>query len=242
MKNNQPSIFLDFTAYVIGAAIGLFLIVISTWADLEATSYGFERLASGGLGGLRCPILMTPEESSTISFTISNPTDDLISPSIKTQVSTALLPEEYLEHLRLAPAASQRLQWTVGPENIDLEKFIFAKVLVYSAYPLPSRETTCGIFVVNLPGNGQVILAILILLSFLGMGWGLYSLNRSRSTSIWLAKRFAGLVFVALVIVIGCILSFTGKWLLSVLLMVVLLLTILVLIGTALTADSKRTS
>lgn len=240
MKRNSHSLLLDFASYMVGATIGLFLIFVATWADLEATSYGFERLANGGLGGLSCPILMTRDETSKISFTVSNPTEDQISPSIKTQISTSLLPQEFLENLRLAPGASESLEWGVGPENIDLKNFIFAKVLLYSAYPLQSREATCGIFILNLPGRGQAILLILILLSILGMGWGLYRIHQFRFSNPGAAKHLAPMSFLAVTIGAGLVISFTGKWLLAVLVMVVLLLTIVILLSSLLLSERKK--
>ncbi len=195
MKTNSSLLILGLLSYFVGLVAGLFLIVTSTWADMESTFYGFERLANAGLKGLSCPVLMTRAETGTISFDISNPTERRISPSIKTALSTSVLPDEFNETIEIAPGETRRLEWAVGPENVDLERFIFAKVLLYSSFPLPSREATCGIFVLNLPGSGRVILPALVLLSLAGMGWGLYSLSRFRSSYLWVDKHMGSLMF-----------------------------------------------
>ena len=130
MKKNQPSLLSGFLSYVLGVIIGLSLLGISAWADMESTFYGFDRLANAGLGGFRCPVVMTRQETRAVSLDISNPTDRRISPSVRTDISTPALPEQFTENIALEPGESQRLEWTVGPDNIDLGRFIFAKALL----------------------------------------------------------------------------------------------------------------
>ena len=228
---------LAFLSYGIGVAVALLLVIVAVWADMEATVYGFERLAGGGLHGLTCPIMMARNETRTIHLNVSNPTEGRISPSIKTQISTRLVPVEFLETFALAPGESKELEWQVGPQNIDLGRFIFAKVLLYSAYPLPSQETTCGIFIVNLPGDGRVILSVLIALSLVTMGWSVQQLNRYRASNEWLGKYFGGLIFLAALASLGLIISLIGSWIVALLMMLLALLTIVILLGSLLLAD-----
>jgi hypothetical protein len=234
MKNNEGSLLPGLVAYTVGAAVGLFLILIAAWADMESSVYGFPRLAGAGLRGLQCPILMTRGETATISFQLSNPTDDRISPSVKTQISTPLVPEEFLENLRLTPGETTTLKWPVDPGNIDMERFIFAKVLLFSSYPVPSQEATCGIFILDLPGSGRVLLPILIALSLLSMGWGLYQIGRLRAFNHWLRRHRGPLVFLAVIVVIGLVFSFLGGWIPSLLVLVLAVFMILILLGTLL--------
>ena len=239
MKRAQPPLIFDFSVYAIGIAIGFFLILVGAWADMEASAYGFPRLANAGLGGLRCPILMTSGEAGMISLNVSNPTDAQISPSIKALVSTALLPEEFLEHIQLTPGESKRLEWRVDIRNIDLERFIFAKVLLYSAYPLPSQEATCGIFIIDLPGSGRMLVPVLTSLSLIGIGWGLYRIKSSHASKDMSRKYMGSMTFLALVILSGLLLSFTGGWILSLLVLVVALLLIVILASSVLIAKSR---
>lgn len=232
MQNNQFSRLLGFLSYGIGVTVGFVLILIATWADMESSTYGFARLADAGLRGLHCPVLMTRDENSTISLDVSNRTDNQLSPSIKTLISTRLIPEEFLENIQLTPGQSKRLEWSVDAENIDLGSFIFAKVLFFSAYPLPSREATCGIFVVDLPGTGKVIVPVLVALSLISTGWGLFHLNKLQvSSNRWLKKHMSSLTFLAIMIVLGLVLSFVGGWILSLLVLIVTLLLIIILLS-----------
>jgi hypothetical protein len=208
---------------------------------MESTFYGFERLANAGLPGLNCPILMTRQETSTVSLDITNPAERRISPSIKAALSTPMLPEEFNETIELAPRESKRIEWAVGPDNVDLERFIFAKVLLFSAHPLPSREATCGIFVLDLPGSGQVILPVLVLLSLAGMGWGLYSLSRLRFAYGWVEKHASSLLFLSALIVLGlAMIGLLGGWIPSLLVLVVATLIILILLSSWIISERKQ--
>lgn len=239
MKNNQRSRLPGILLYGIGVAAGFFLMFVAAWADMEASAYDFPRLANAGLSGLHCPILMTANETRAISLNISNPIEDQISPAIKTLISTRNLPEEFLEGIRLLPGESKRLEWMVDAENIDLGNFIFAKVLLYSAYPLPTQETTCGIFVLNLPGTGRVIVPVLVALSLMNLGWGLYTIHRHTGPNERLRKYIGSMMFLALMVGLGLTLSFVGGWISSVLVVVVTLLLIIILMGSLL-VDKPR--
>lgn len=237
--NKRISPILVSLSYVVGVVIGLYLVVVAAWADMESAFYGFSRLADMGLGGFSCPVLMTRDETRSISLKVSNTTDSPISPVIKTEISTPSVVQEFQEGLELAPGESKKLRWSVGPENIDLGNFIFAKALMFSAYPLPNRETTCGIFIVNLPGSGRVILPVLVLLSLLGMGWGLYETKKIGDNE-WLAKHDRPMIFLAIVIALGMVVSFMGGWVPSILLLAVALLMIIILASSLFMSERKK--
>ena len=231
MKNSRRPLLFIIPAYMVGVLIGLCLIVIATWADMESALYGFPRLAQAGLGGFHCPVLMTDHDTNMVSLKVSNPLDQSINPAIMIMISTSTVADEFIENVELAPGESKILEWTVGPDNIDLEHFIFAKVLMYSAYPLPSKEDTCGIFIVNLPGSGKIFLPILVVISLLGMGWGIYGMNRFGFSNGWLEKNFRPMSFLALIVVLGLIVSFMVGWIQAILLLAVAVLMVFILLG-----------
>ena len=239
MKNNRLSLLFGCLAYGIGVAVGLFLILIAVWGDIEASAYDFPRLANAGLGGLYCPILMTSEETGTISLRVSNSTANRITPSIKTQISTHLLPEQFLDTIELAPGQSERLEWSVDAKNIDLGYFILAKVLFFSAYPLPAREATCGMLVFDLPGTGRVIVPVLMTLSLIAMGWGLHRLNSFHASDEQVKRSRSSMIFLALLVSLGLLLSLLGGWISSLLVLVVSLLLLIILLGSLLSDRSR---
>ena len=238
MKRSQ--LFFSFLSYVIGVGVGLFLILTVTWADMEAASYGFSRLADSGLGGFSCPAWMTREETSRIALNICNTTDGPIRPAVRTMISTPLVYSESVEYVQLAPGESKKLEWKVGPENIDLKHFILAKAIVYAAYPLPSRETTCGIYILDLPGRGRVILPVLIGLSLLGLGWGLCGIRKRAHPKGWLAKNNRSLTFLVVLVGLGLVVSLMGGWLPGVMILVLVLLVITIQAGSYSMSEQGR--
>jgi hypothetical protein len=216
MKTNKRNIYLFLAIHILGALLGLTLTFLATWADFESVHYAYDFRASARFSGMSCPILMTENETNSFSAKITNTTDKKLSFSLQTEISSKMLPVSSLEFIQLEPGQSKTLKWLIGPENIDLRYFIFAKILVYGSYPIPNRETTCGVFIVDLPTNGNVIIWAMILLSLLGMGIGLYGMNRAQYS-----KRVGPLVFLSVLVITGLITSFIGWWIQGVLIIVI---------------------
>ncbi len=240
MKKSIPHYILGIALYSVGISLGLGLAVIATWSDVESSFYGFDRRASNPLSGLTCPILITKNETRLIRLTVKNDTDQALSPSIRTESSSALLPVSTLQSFDLAPGASKTITWVVGPENIDLERFIFFKVLMYASYPIQDRETTCGIFVIDFPLSGRVVLTLGALLGFVGIVGGLYTLKRvsAPGESLWLALR--PMNFLGGITITAMLVSFLGWWIQSIVALVVAVLTLIVTIDYLMIARTSK--
>ena len=207
MENKKPSSSFFVTVYILGALISVTLAVLATWGDIEAAFYGFDRRASTRLPGLRCPILMNRNETGVVSVRISNTTDRKLSPSVKAEFSARITPTSTLDSIPLEPGESRIVEWTVGPENVDLGRFIFSKVLVFASYPIPDRETTCGAFIIDLPVRGNALVVLMIVLGAAGMGGGLYFLNRSRPLTQRAETALRPLTFLAIIIALALVAS-----------------------------------
>ena len=224
MKNNHPPLIVSIVIYILAALIGFTLVLLATWADVEAQTYGFYRRASDPLPGLNCPIFMTPGEVNKVSLRVTNTTGKPLTPGIRTEISTPILPFLSIESIKLAPGESKTVEWKIGPENIDLGRFIFVDVLTYSSYPLPNREDRCGIFIINLPTNGRTIVAVMAILSLLGMGFGLYGLNRSPSLARRVSIARRPLLVLSVLIAVSILVTFLGWWWPGVILLILTLL------------------
>ena len=233
MDNSKPSFNPTLFIYILAALISVTVAVIATWSDLEAAFYGFDRRASTALQNLRCPILLNRNETGVISVRVSNTTDGKLSPSVRADFSSALTPISALDSVELAPGESKTLEWTIGPENIDLKRFIFSKVLIFASYPLPDREATCGTYIVDLPIPGRVLLSLMVALGLVGMGGGWLVLNRLKRQSARLEKALRPLSFLTIVIVLALAASLAGWWVQAVLLLAVTLITIFVTVNFA---------
>ncbi|MBI3170563.1 MAG: hypothetical protein HYZ22_18940 [Chloroflexi bacterium] len=231
MENQTKRHNLFLILFITGVLSGVILTTLSTWADLEAAYYGFSRRASTRLSGFSCPILMTANESNVVLLKLNNSTDGKISPTVLVETSSPVTAFEFTDNLELAAGERATREWAVGPENLDLKRFIFAKVLVYSAYPFPDRETTCGIFVLKLPGNGTVITWGMILLSLLGMGIGLYGLYQAQGPEQRGVDVARQLLFLSLIVLLGLVTAFMGWWILGIIALVISLLFVLISVG-----------
>ena len=231
MRLNKTSSIFGAIFYTLAVVTGLFLIVISTWGDMEAASYGFARRASAHLSGLACPILLTRSETGVIALSVSNPTDRPLHPSARTEISAAFEPEVSVESFELAPGESKRLEWSLKSENIVLGSFIFANVQVYATYPIPNREKTCGIFIMDLPGRGRIIVTALAVLTAIGLGWGLYSMSKSGFIKNRMPLTWNAIILLSALILIGLVLSYIGSWIPSIGILVLSVLISILLIN-----------
>jgi len=216
MRINQTTPILGLLIYILAVVTGLLLIGISTWGDMEADSYGFPRRSSATLGGLNCPILLTRDEPGEISLSVANPTDIPLHPSVRTEISADFDPQVLNESLDLAPGESKKLEWSLQSENIVLGSFILAHVQVYATYPIPNREKTCGILIMDLPGSGRAIVIALTAFTLIGLGWGLYSMSESGLLKNRAPLTWKAILFLAVLIVGGLIFSLMGSWIPSI--------------------------
>lgn len=231
MQNKQYAPIWPTLLFAIGVITGLIIAILATWPDFEASSYEFARNTNTPLNGLNCPIILNRSETGTVSLTVSNTTDRLLTPSVKTQISTSDEPSSFLESLRLAAGQTKKLEWKIGPENIDLHYFIFVKALVYATYPIPNREATCGTFIMDLPLGGTAFLTLMVMLSLTGMGSGLYMLNRINQSLARAEVNLRPMFFLAVLILIALIVSFMGWWIQSIVVIVISILTGVVLLN-----------
>ena len=232
MKINKTTSTLGALLYILAVIAAFFLIAISTWGDMEADSYGFSRRSTASLSGLACPILLTRNETGAISLTVSNPTDQPLHHSARTEISAAFEPEVFVESMDLSPGESKRLEWTLKPENVVLGNFILANVQVYASYPIPNREKTCGILIMDLPGSGGIIVATLAAFSLMGLGWGLYLMNGSGLRKNLAPLTWNAIILLAALIIIGLILSVMGSWVPSIGVLVLSVLISVLLLST----------
>lgn len=229
--NAQRRLFLPVLLTLSGILLGLLLALLAVWADYESTAYGFLRRAQASFGGLSCPIFVGMDENSIVSIKVSNPTDRTISPSIRTEISTPVDFDAQLEHMQLASGQQITLQRTVGPENIDLGMFIFVSTLVYSSFPLPDRQTTCGILVLPV-SNGTLLLILGTALSVLLMAAGTYLLYKNE----WFVRRSRSMLFMVATTVLAMVLAFMGWWLVAAILVVLSVLTLVIAVGSFFTS------
>jgi hypothetical protein len=211
---NIPRVF-GMLLFLFGILAGLLLATVITWANFEAVFYGFDRLSNEQLGTLRCPLLMTTNDTRTVSAEFSNPGDKPAQFIARTDISTVGPLQRTDELLSFAPGERKKLTWTVNADNLDLEYFIFVKTYQYPSSAGGTREATCGIFVLPLSFvSGDTVFVVTFAASLLGILGGLFLWERSASR---LSKReidtHHAMTALAIVLLAGMLLSFQGNWL-----------------------------
>jgi hypothetical protein len=179
--------------------------------------------ANAPFRGLSCPIFLGRNETGTISVRLSNSTDVPLSAGVRTEISALQEPVSNLEFVPLAPGERAIVQQTVGPENIDLRSFILVSASVFSMYPLPDREMTCGIFVLPVDGGSQLILILGTAMSLLLMSAGSFFLYKRDSRG----ARSRSVLFMVIATALALFFSFNGSWVLALLLIIMAILTFL---------------
>jgi len=224
-------------AFLVGILSGLALAGSAVWADFEAQFYGFDHMGDEPIRTLQCPVLMTVSETGHIRATFSNSSKRPIEQLVRTDISNFGPARSERTSLPLAPGERKTVDWAVTSADIDLGRFIFARVYAHPAYPYPFREATCGIMVLNLPGvTGGLVFALLIIICLVGIliGLGLWE-KSSRPQKRRILESAHAMKFLAVIALVAVLTSLRGWWMIAGLCLVLALLLFTVLVYSVLT-------
>ncbi|MBN2386331.1 MAG: hypothetical protein JXB85_04875 [Anaerolineales bacterium] len=225
--------FISVLLFSIGTLLGVGFFGATTWADVESTFYGFARYGKRATTALHCPLVVTTQEIGTITFGLHNSSERSIQPTVRFQASSEGVFRDESTSLPLEPGETGHLQWEVSSENVDLERFIFAKVFTFASYPLTDVEQTCGILVLDLPIlNGQQVTILTLVVSFACLSGGIALWIRAnsplREKSLDTARAMGTLL---VTIIVGLVSILLAWWLLGILTFMVAILLIGVIIA-----------
>jgi hypothetical protein len=203
--------------FVVGIFLGVALSAIAVWGDLEASLFDTSIRGDEGLA-IKCPVMLTTrEEAGTVSAAFTNSLSRPVTFTIRTNISQGYvtLIKKINSKLHLAPGETQTLKWPVNPDDAAYGRFILVRVYRSAKYPLPSRDGSCGILVVDLPYlSGNQIFVFILTTSLLGMagGIGLWVVaNRPLSKPRQDVARAMGVL--AGCVLVGMVASLSGRWL-----------------------------
>ena len=206
--------------FTLGFLIGLVVFVGAVWADFEAAMFDTAIKGDESLRPVRCPVIITGDETGTISAAFHNPLDRLVKYFVRTHISRGFVTymREDKELLPVEPGETERLEWTVTADDAAYGRVILVKVLLMANYPLPSRQATCGILTLDVPylsGKQLLTLAVAASLVCMALGGGLW-FQASRPVDEGFPKELArGMAALAGSVVVGMIVAFLGPWLLG---------------------------
>ena len=221
--------------FLLSIVAGLSLAVISIWADFEAVHYFFTGARYDPFRGMKCPVLASRSEAVTVSAVIENPSDRAVKPLYRVEVSGPL-GRLFREQISIPPRQTQKVEWTVNGDDVDLGYFIMTKITVLPFASLPTREAMCGIFVLNLDYlTGQQALITLLAVSLFGMIVGLAMWERQTDPAERGSMRTQQVRrALALVVVIAMLSGLAGWWLVGIAFCVLALFLLVILLTTSL--------
>jgi hypothetical protein len=157
--------------------MALFGVVV--WADFEAALFSPGIQQDAALRSLRCPVLITRSETGTVTASLKNPLERSTERYVEAHISDGYvtLMREINTRIPLDPGERQRLEWTVTADDAAFGRLVLVKVVLRARYPLPSRQGTCGILVVDVPffrGNHFFALGFVVSLLSMAAGFGLW--------------------------------------------------------------------
>ncbi len=159
--------------------VGLFLAVILTitifWPDQEASVFDRTPVKLASLSGMRCPIMITPQDDAEVSVTITNthvrPTTLRIRSRIA-EATTSLFRED-IQQIDLEPDEAQTLSWPIFMEDAVFDYMVMARIHQFQRTPFPASSGSCGVMALNIPllaGSQVVLLLFLVAAVFLAVG------------------------------------------------------------------------
>ena len=136
--------------FLAGVFVGLTLSGAVAWGESEARIYssfnGDSNLA------IKCPMIISPAETGTISAEIVNLTGEDIKPVVTVEISHGKVPREIKQTFPLKSLQSGSVQWIVDSSDVIFERVILVNALQSRYSHNPSRSGSCGILVFNLFG------------------------------------------------------------------------------------------
>ena len=163
------NILLSISSVVLFLAGNLLIVAISIWilwGEIEANT----RFLQDPLGGLKykCPLMLSPRETGTISATITNTINEETKPMVVASFSHGEGTQDISHVLTLAPGESQTLEWIVDGSNIYLGKFILVNIVQSPYRKLEPHQGACSMLILSLFGlTGSWSLRLVLIVSFM---------------------------------------------------------------------------
>jgi len=240
--HSKTVLILSVVLLTIGLVLGSVYSAASVWADLEASLFDSSLDADEALSSLRCPMLITPQESGIVAATFANPSGQALLRTVRAHISYgfATLMREEEERFVLESGESRRLEWAVTAEDAAWRHFVLVRIHELRNSPLPSRTGSCGVLVLNVPGlTGNQIVALAAATAVLSMAVGivLWAAGR-RASSTPVPDLTRSMSVLAAVVLAAMVISSAGQWMVGGLLMIFAALLLVTMITWAVTRAS----
>lgn len=219
---------IGFVLFLVGTLLLIYIGVLSTWGEVEATFFNSALRSDEPLDTLSCPAVITPNETSYVSASFFNPADKPIELEIRTYVTEGFvtLMTEYITEVPLEPQETKFIQIPIFPENAAYNRFVMVRMHQMKQVPLPYMNASCGVVLVNVPllTGTQFIIFIIsfgLILSTLGITlWG-----RNSRPLIWLRlRKFQAMIIFTVAALVFAIIALLNYWFFAIILLIVWIL------------------
>ncbi len=228
--------------YILGFLLGLAFSAVAVLSDLEGASFwGLQEAAmfpsdnpvDGRLNQLRCPIILTSQETGTISTSVTNPHDVPITQIIQADISdpTDLFHiKQDRQKIVIESNSKKEFSWTITPEDRLYNRLILARVYLYQqiAYG-PAKTAHCGVLVwdfLGLSSKQMIIIWVFASLVLMVAGGGLWLGKRIISRE-WSDKLLNRLALLAGLVLVEMIVNLLGIFIVAVIIYVLILVVLL---------------
>jgi hypothetical protein len=226
--------------FSIGIALGLFLLGIMVWGDLEASLFASEMNAQKSIGRLHCPIILSSYETGEITATFKNPTDKDWERFITVDVSQGFitLKREIKTTVPIPAGGKGTASWQISHEDAAYNRIILFHIFVSARYPYPSLDGSCGVVVMNLwKLTGIQILMLITITALVCIILGIFLWKKSvtpYNDQDWYGIK--AMYALAIFITVGLVIGYFGAWVVALLCLAVSVLMVGIIIGRKMTA------
>ena len=151
-----------------GVVLALTLSASITWGESEAVLY--TSLNADRNLKLKCPLMLAPNETGTITAKIKNLLNEEITPTVSAQISHAGIPNTTDQVVALKPNDSKTLAWSVDSSDVIYKYLILVNILQLHYRDNPSMLGSCGILIFSLFGlSGLASFSLVMIVSLTAM-------------------------------------------------------------------------
>lgn len=225
MNRKQIFKFSGGTFLALGIVAAFIICGLIVWGDVEATLFTNGINGDRRISSLKCPVLITPHETGTISVVVKNPADKDSDRYLTATISEGFtsLVRESKEKVPIPANGKEKVEWKIYPEDAAFERIVLFRLFIPSKYPYPSMSGSCGVIKIDFPwlNGNQVLLGVSALSAgFLIIGALMFERGihpESGALSVKTRARTNGIYFLAAVLVVSAFLSYIGLWLIGLL-------------------------
>lgn len=228
IEKTKTTYTLSIALFAIGLVTGLLFYTVALWGRLEASQFEPPVMGDEPLESLRCPTLITPNETSYASAWIENPTDRPMPRFVETRISegSVIFVRELEERIDLQPGEQYELVWPMTASDAAWGRMILLHATVLRNNTFASQSGVCGVVVANVPFvTGRQLSAALLTTTVLGLvaGTGMWWAIHRPVVGQALQKGQMMAIF-TLILLIGLLVTLTGQWIFGLGIFAILLL------------------